>query len=142
MVNLLIVDDEDLLVKSVKYLLSEFVDNIFTARNGEEGLKIFDQEAIQCIVSDIAMPKMTGIELLKSIRDKGSKVPFIFYTSFGHEELMIEAAQLGAVNFLKKPDFDKLQAAVIKVLNHEPPFDQHEILNEYPCILQKYEIKK
>ncbi|MFP5387310.1 MAG: response regulator [Bacteriovoracia bacterium] len=110
--NLLIIDDEELLLKNIKYLLQGYADKTFLASNGLEGLKVLEKEDIHCVICDISMPQMNGVELIRVIREKGSEVPFIFYTAYGHSELMIEAAKYGAFDFLKKPDFEGLEEVV------------------------------
>src|SRR5687768_7213499 len=101
--NLLIIDDEELLLENLKILLKKNASNIFLANNATDGLKILNSENIHCVVCDISMPGMTGVELIKKIRTEGNDVPFIFYTAFGNHELMREAAKYGAFDFLTKP---------------------------------------
>lgn len=138
--NLLIIDDEELLLKNINYLLRGYADKTFTASNGLEGLKVLEEEEIHCVICDIAMPEMNGVELIQKIRENGSEVPFIFYTAYGHSELMIEAAKHGAFDFLKKPDFDGLEEVVsrgIKEGFHRKNFAdmKEEMMSEYEKIL-------
>lgn len=110
--NILIVDDEQLIVKRVKTILEEYADTVFTAYNGLEALEILKKEEIYCVISDINMPKMNGVELIKKIRAQGNEVPFIFYTGHGNRDLMMEAIKYGAFDFLNKPDLDGLEEVV------------------------------
>lgn len=139
--NLLIIDDEDLLTSSIKFLMSEFAEEIHTASDGAEGLSIFNKHQIHCVICDINMPVMTGVELLRIIRSQNSDVPFIFYTAYDHHELMIEAAKLGAFDFLKKPDFDCLQEVVSRGLaqgfTRPGCEDPEKLLSEYDKILKE-----
>lgn len=75
--NLLIIDDEELLLQNMKFLLSHYVQNIFTANNGKEALKILQNEDIHCAICDITMPVMGGVELIKEVRAQGNDIPFI-----------------------------------------------------------------
>lgn len=110
--NLLIVDDEPLLLQRLKFNLEEYADKIFTAKNGIEALKVLAQETIHCVVCDINMPMMNGVEVLKNIRELKHTTPFIFYTGHGNKELMMEAARYGAFDFLDKPTLQGLEEVV------------------------------
>ncbi|MBA2405944.1 MAG: response regulator [Bdellovibrionales bacterium] len=112
--NILIVDDEELLVNSIAFLLNEYTENVHIAHNGLEGLEILQNHQIQCVISDISMPKMNGMEFMKAARESGINVPFIFFTAYGQSKLMLQAAQYGAFDFLMKPDFEGLQEAIAR----------------------------
>lgn len=79
--NLLIVDDEPILLKNLKINLEDYADNIFTASNGLDALEVFKREKIHCIICDINMPQMNGVEVIKEVRNMDSHIPFIFYTA-------------------------------------------------------------
>ncbi len=106
--NLLIVDDEVMIVDILKMTLKDSADYIYSAYNGLEALEVLEKEAVHCVICDIKMPKMTGVDLIKEIRQRGSEVPFIFYTGHGNEDLMKEAAKYGAFDFLDKPNLQGL----------------------------------
>ncbi len=114
--NLLIVDDEILLLRPLRMLLSPLADNVFEASHGVGALEIISKEIIHCVLCDIQMPKMTGVELIKILREKGNNVPFIFYTGHGNLTLMMEAAKYGAFDFLNKPSLDGLEEVIEKGL--------------------------
>src|SRR5690606_20798078 len=78
--NLLIVDDEELLVNSIKFLLKDIAGVIHTSTKSEEALENFNDLDIHCVISDITMPNLNGVEFLKKIRTLGSNIPFIFFT--------------------------------------------------------------
>jgi len=102
--NLLIVDDEKIILKTLKLNLEDYADEIYTAENGLEALKKFDEREIHCVVCDINMPKMNGVEVIKTIRKNGNK------------NLMMEVVKYGAFDFLNKPDLDSLEDVVIRGL--------------------------
>lgn len=110
--NLLIVDDEPLILRNLKITLEDYADNIFMAENGIKALEIESKETIHCIICDINMPKMNGVEVIANLRAKGNNVPVIFYTGHGNQALMIEAAKYGAFDFLDKPNLDGLEDVV------------------------------
>lgn len=112
--NLLIVDDETELSQSMKELLEEEADHIYTACNGEEALKILSLKHIDCVVSDIKMPKMDGLNFIKTARERGHTQPIIFFTGHGSEQLKKEVKELGAADLLVKPNFLMLELAIRK----------------------------
>ncbi len=142
--NLLIVDDETLLLKKLKLLLDFLADEVFTATNGKEALEVMKQQKIHCVICDINMPVMNGVDVIKSIRKDGIDVPFIFYTGHGNHELMLEAAKYGAFDFLNKPNLDGLEEVVERGLNvgtksPTKPEAETDFLSEYAQILKQLE---
>lgn len=143
--NLLIVDDEPLLLKSLKANLEEHADNIFIAENGLAALEIIEKEEIHCIICDINMPKMSGVEVIKRIRESGNEVPFIFYTGHGNRELMFEAIKYGAFDFLDKPLLDGLEEVIAQGMKNgfnkgrDTQEDEKEIMTEYKRLLKELE---
>jgi YesN/AraC family two-component response regulator len=138
--NLLIIDDEELLLKNLKYLLKKYATNVFTAYNGKDGLELLKKQNIHCVICDISMPGMTGVEVIRAVREDGNEVPFIFYTAHGNHELMKEAAKYGAFDFLTKPVFEDLESVVSRGLSEG--FDRAsgtkvDPVNEYQKILDE-----
>ncbi len=73
------------------------------------------------VVSDIRMPGMTGLEILKRIREQGSKTPVVLITAFGDEETLNAASRLGATAVFNKPfDIDDLRIAVAYFVGDHP----------------------
>lgn len=141
--NLLIVEDEELLAENMCFLLKSYTEQIFIAHNGFEALKVLKRESIHCVVCDISMPQMNGVQLIKRAREEGKAVPFIFYTAYGHSELMMEVAKYGAFDFLNKPNFEGLQEVVTRGLkegfNRKSETESHsDMLTEYEKILQQF----
>ncbi|HXH74046.1 MAG TPA: response regulator [Bacteriovoracaceae bacterium] len=114
--NLVIVDDEPTLVKLLAKKLKEYADNIFTAANGEEALVVLAKQKIHCVICDVSMPKMDGIQLIKKMRSDNNPVPFVFYTGVGNHEMMLEVAKYGAFDFFNKPDFTGLEEVIVRGL--------------------------
>ncbi len=143
--NLLIVDDEPLLLKSLKANLEEYADNIFTAENGVEAMDIVSREEIHCIICDINMPQMNGVEVIKRLREMGNDVPFIFYTGHGNRDLMFEAIKYGAFDFLDKPLLNGLEEVIAQGMKNgfnkgrDAIEDDKEIMSEYKRLLKELE---
>ncbi len=143
MKNLLIIDDETLLVENMKFLLSPHASQIFTGKNGQEGLDVLDTEEIHCVICDITMPVMNGVEFIKAARAKNLDVPIIFYSAYGTHEMMMEVSKYGAFDFLKKPDFMDLELVVARGLaegfkrKHIHQKDSNDFISDYHTLLEK-----
>ena len=104
MLNILLVDDEpDLLEIYQGHLESYISARYITASNGKEALELFKTNNFDMVISDINMPLMNGLELLKILREKQIFVPFIFITGYGDAEKIRTAWQFGASDFIEKP---------------------------------------
>lgn len=115
--SILIVDDEE----NVSNLLSKiFVKEGYvthTASNGNEALKIIDTSEIDVVITDIKMPGMSGIELLKKIGEIDSSIEVIMITAFATLDTAIEALRMGAKDYITKPfDLEEVLSSVKKIL--------------------------
>ena len=101
--RLLIVDDEPDIRDTLELILQDHVSNITLAVSGLDALEKIEKEEFDAVLSDVNMPKLNGIELLRTIRKKGIYVPFVFLTGYGDKEKTVEALRLGAFDILDKP---------------------------------------
>ena len=140
--NLLIVDDETVLLTNLQLILEDYADHIFLAKNGAEAEAILKKEDIHCVVCDINMPVMNGVELIKRANEMKFDCPFIFYSGHGNDELMLEVAKYGAFDFLDKPLLDGLEE-VVKAglqlgLNPKSPAKEKLLfISDYTRLLEK-----
>ena len=100
---ILVVEDEIELRETVAEVLKDVTPHVLSAEDGIEALKIFSINQVALVVSDIKMPNMTGLQLLREIRSKDSDIPFIFLTAHSQKNYMAEAFRLGATDFIEKP---------------------------------------
>jgi CheY-like chemotaxis protein len=100
---ILIVEDEEDLVEILSDIVGRVSDTVYTARNGKEALEVLASHQVHAVLSDIMMPVMNGLELLRTVRQGGSDVPFVFLTAFGDKHNLLEALRLGALDFIEKP---------------------------------------
>lgn len=110
--NLLIADDEPDLLEQLVELMSGFGYPILTAKDGKEMLEKASDTSnnVLAILSDIKMPVMTGLDVLKILREKQIETPIVFLTGYSSKDLVVEALRLGAMDFLEKPfDYDELK---------------------------------
>jgi len=101
--NILIVEDEVSLRQMLTILLKREGYSVEQADNGLNALSMIKEKSIDLIISDIQMPKMTGIELLRSLWDENIDVPMIMVTAFSSTEEAVEAMKLGAYDYITKP---------------------------------------
>lgn len=106
MCNVLIVDDESLIVEGLKVLIpwSELgVKDIFIACNGEEALALLRENTVDIIISDITMPKMNGLQLIKEVKKVSDRTKCIILSGYDDFAYAKEAIYLGIENYILKP---------------------------------------
>ena len=133
MYTILIVDDErnerdgiEKLIKRYQYDL-----RVLQAANGEEALKIFEDQEIDILLTDIKMPFMTGMELIEQVHKGGWEPVCIIYSAYGEFEYAQNAIMLGVLQYLLKPirleEFQKLFRKVFKVCDERKRVEQENI---------------
>ena len=108
MTKLLIIDDDLPILEMLVLSLSCEGYHVLTAENGEQGLRIFQEEAPRLVLTDIKMPGMDGIEVLKRIKAMDSKAQVIVVTGHGDADTAEVAFQYGASGFITKPVRDEV----------------------------------
>lgn len=101
--KVLVVEDDFASRELLKITLENEKYQCKVADNGEAGLELFNKFLPNVVISDVRMPKMDGMELLATIRKRVKDVIIIMITGHGNEQLAIQALQLGANNYIKKP---------------------------------------
>ena len=112
--NVYVIDDDDAMRDSLNFLLdsSGFVVTLF--ETAQQFLDALPQLAFGCVISDVRMPGIDGIELLKRLKTLHSGLPIVVMTGHGDVPLAVEAMKLGAIDFLEKPFEDERLIAVIE----------------------------
>ncbi|MBD3408908.1 MAG: response regulator, partial [Ignavibacteriales bacterium] len=93
--TVLYVEDSNLLRSSVAHILQKKVSTVFIAENGKLGLEAFRQRRPDVVITDIGMPVMDGIEMLKRIREEEPKIPTIVTTTFEDTRYLLAAIEIG-----------------------------------------------
>jgi PAS domain S-box-containing protein len=114
METILLIDDELDNTKILSMSLRSDGYAVLTASSGEEGLSVFHQKKPEIIITDIRMPGMDGLEVLKQIRNSTDMAEVIIITGHGDIDLAIEALQNGASDFINKPIHDEALAVALK----------------------------
>ncbi len=102
-IKLLYVEDDEAIREALSVMLKRVVGKLYTAEDGSKGVELFREVEPDIVVSDIRMPVMDGIEMVKRIKDIDPKVPVIFTTAFGDSEYLKEAIDMGVQGYLIKP---------------------------------------
>ena len=112
--NLLIVDDEAEIREMLKKHFSFKAYQVYTAENGQDALNILDSTKIDIVISDIVMPIVDGVELLRSIRQEYPMIRVIMITGYVTMNNLLECMQLQADTVVYKPfkKLDELNLAV------------------------------
>ena len=115
--RILIVDDEEVICSILERRLTREGYACITANNGREALRYYYKQPFSLIISDIKMPEMDGIELLKRVKATNPDMMVIMVTAFPEIDLAVEAMRLGAYDFIIKPaDLDLVTLSVKKAL--------------------------
>ena len=108
--TVLIVDDEHTLARSAKAFLADHGYEAEVASTGEQALELLERLQPDVVFADVRLPGMSGLDLLKRIRDFDPVIPVIMVTAYGSIEGAVEAVKLGAFDYVKKPvDLEELK---------------------------------
>lgn len=118
--RILAVDDEPSMRRLLEISLRQAGYQAVVAANGKEALSFIKSEHIDLVLSDLHMPSMNGLELLKAIRAESDFLPFIMVTAQGEIKTAVEAMKLGAEDYILRPfDLETLEVAIAKALNSQ-----------------------
>src|ERR1700690_791538 len=131
-IHVLLVDDEPLIIKCVGRLLAAAGFKVASAPDGNHAVTLLGSPSFDVIVSDIKMPPLDGLSLLRSIRGRDLDVPVIFMTGSPDLETVVEAMEFGAFGYLTKPvDGGELISAIQRAaLAHRLALVRREATNE------------
>lgn len=112
-----VIEDDEAVRDSLRMMLESLGQKVETFPRADDFLKAYREEMAGCIVLDIRMPGMNGMELQRKLNAMNSILPIIFVTGHGDVPMAVEAMQQGAVDFIQKPYreqelLDKIQKAI------------------------------
>ena len=130
-VTALIVDDET----QARAICTDVVEDaglkVRTASTTEEALAVLEETAVDIIITDLKVPQVGGLELLRHVRKHTPHVPVLVLTQYGTIETAIEATRLGAVDYVMKPfHIDDLRAKLDRVVNSLAQDQENRVLRE------------
>jgi len=114
-IRILLVDDQTLVREGVRTLLhlKPGIEVVAEASDGREALNYLDKTEVDVLLLDIRMPNMTGVEVLRKMKEQGSQLAVLVLTTFDDHDLVLECIKLGAQGYLRKDvSFDDLTHAI------------------------------
>ena len=118
--KILVVDDEDIVRTSCSRTLSPEGYDVRLAKNGAEGLKMANEERFDLVLTDLKMPDMDGIEVLRIIKEQWPETAVIIVTGYQTVDTAVKAIKLGAYDYIEKPFTpDALITAVREALTNK-----------------------
>jgi EAL domain-containing protein (putative c-di-GMP-specific phosphodiesterase class I) len=106
--RILLVDDEEALLRLLARALSGAGFEVETAADGQQAMEIFERNEFDLVISDITMPRMDGIELLRAVRARNFDIPVVLVTAMPMVDSAMQAVEYGAMRYLSKPVDPKL----------------------------------
>lgn len=101
--KILIIDDEDIVRISCKRALMPEGFEVKTAQNGIEGLKMIEEEKFDIVLTDLKMPDIDGIEVVRLIKQRWAETVVIIITGYQTVDSVVKAIKLGAYDYIEKP---------------------------------------
>lgn len=135
--RILVVDDDASLRRVIEFSLAETGYQVQTAASGEEGLALFEKQPADAVVTDITMPGMSGLDVLRKLQERAPGLPVIIITAYGTIESAVEAMKQGAYDYITKPfNRDELRlilerALKLRRLESENTRLREEVIGKY-----------
>ena len=129
--SILVVDDEQIIRESLSFVLKNEGFTVAESSNGKEALERQEAEPFDIIITDIEMPHMKGVELLKHVRQRTPQTSVIIVTAFGSVETAIAALREGAADYILKPlNFDDVICRIKKLLEYHSLSVENSMLRQ------------
>lgn len=129
--KVLVVDDEMIMRNFLAETLKRKGLEVVTAENGKTGIAEFKQNSFDMVFTDMKMPDITGLEVLKRIKEISPTTIVVVVTAFGSIDNAVEAMRLGAFNYLIKPFTpDTIEAIIEKAADHESLVAENQYLRQ------------
>ena len=133
--KVLLIDDDEAIRRVVSIVLADEGYQMLTAADGQSGLQLCKETSPQIVITDIRMPGMDGIEVLKRVKDEDPDKEVIVVTGFSDMELAIRALQLDASDFVTKPIEN--ETLLIALERAKKRYTNREALNDYTAIIEE-----
>ena len=102
-IKISVIDDDEEVITSLIWLIESVGYEVKTYDSAEAYLRSCDFEFTNCLITDVRMPKMSGLELQEELKQRGITIPIIFMTGHGDVPMAVRAMKSGATDFLTKP---------------------------------------
>lgn len=101
--KILVAEDEPIMQKTIALRLKKDGHEVITTDNGREALSLIAERSPDLIITDIMMPYASGLEIVGTVKQLEKRIPVIVLSAMGQENVVLEAFQLGADDFISKP---------------------------------------
>lgn len=129
--TILIADDDENLRRVLEFQLQEAGYEVVVAGDGEEALDRFTTNDIDSVITDLRMPKVSGLELLERIKELDGETPVIVVTAFGEVETAVAAVKAGAFDYINKPfNRDEILLTLERALSFSQTKNENRQLRE------------
>ncbi|MDD1608362.1 MAG: sigma-54 dependent transcriptional regulator, partial [Methylococcaceae bacterium] len=116
--TILVVDDEAKMRRLLEIMLTQMNYAVLQAGDGLEAITVLTKHPVDLIITDLKMPKLDGIGLLKQLREQANNIPVIVVTAYGTVETAVDAMKYGASDYIVRPfELDAVEAAVQQALS-------------------------
>ena len=114
--SILVIDDEESQLQSLKSFLTKRGFIVYTATNGETGYKIAEVNLIDIVLTDFSMPGWDGMQVLRKMKELNPEIDVVVMTAFGTIESAVSLMKAGAFDYLTKPiDLEELESILGKI---------------------------
>ncbi len=120
--RLLVVDDDTVFREELSTLLSDWGHQVESVNSGARALEALEIAEFDAVLSDVRMPRMNGIELLRQVKERWPRVYVVMITGYATVETAVEAMKLGAFDYLRKPFRSEAVRRIISLMEEERAF--------------------
>jgi len=129
--TILVVDDENTQLETLGGYLKKQAFRVLKAENGKKALALVENKMVDLILTDMRMPEMLGLDLLKNVKMLNPEITVVMMTAFGSVEDAVTAMKEGADDYLQKPiDLDQLDMIIKRVLDKKRLLSENQTLKE------------
>lgn len=117
---ILAVDDEENIRNLITYTLEAYDLEVLTAENGKVAITILEHNPVDVIITDLLMPSMTGLALIREMKKRKNSIPIIIITAYGNTDMVKEIIAEGVFRLIEKPlDFETLVPIVNDAIEYK-----------------------
>ncbi len=136
--KVLFVEDEESIRISLKKAIGDEFRQFTIAKDGEEGLGKFTDGKFDLIISDISMPKMSGLQMVTEIRKISTNIPIILLSAYSEKEKLLQAIDIGVNKYMIKPiDLEELLDSISTIIKQNRKNNPIQLQNSYLFDMEK-----